>query len=137
MGGVGAAAAITLSVVTDAAERLSTDDFARWWKEAGERELRQLMYWEWAPIGVHDSFPYAVDEYDGYARQVMQAIRRGATEGEIAAMLEMIERDDVGLGGASSNRAESVVMRFFIGTSSRRNAGLSLGHFAVDALRLD
>ena len=99
--------------MTDAAERLSTDDFARWWKETGERELCQLMYWEWDPIGVHDSFPHAVDEYDGYAPQIVQAIKRGATEDEIAAMLETIERDHMGLGGAPSNLAGSVVMRVF------------------------
>jgi hypothetical protein len=58
-------------------------------------------------------FPYAVDEYDGYAPQVVQAIRRGAAESEITPMLEMIERDDMGLGGASSDLAESVVSRIF------------------------
>ena len=108
--GLDATAASTLSLVTDATERRSTDDFARWWKETGERELQQLLYWEWDPIGVHDSFPYAVDEYDGYAPQVVQAIRRGDAEIEITAMLEMIERDDMGLG-ATSDLAKSVVRR--------------------------
>jgi hypothetical protein len=97
--------------VTDATERLSPEDFARWWKETGERELRQLLYWRWDPIGVNDSFPYAVDEYDGYAPQVVEAIRRGAAQSEIAAMLVMVEQDGMGLGRGSSDLRESVVRR--------------------------
>jgi hypothetical protein len=74
-------------------EPLSTDDFARWWKETGERELRQLLYWVWDPIGVSGSFPWAADEYDGYASQVVQALRKGKDEADIATMLQTIEQE--------------------------------------------
>jgi hypothetical protein len=97
--------------VTDASAPLGTDDFARWWKETGEQELRQLLYWQWDPIGVNDSFPYAVDEYDGYAPQVVQAVRRKAAESEIVDMLEMIERDIMGLDRGSSDLATPLVGR--------------------------
>ncbi len=45
-------------------EALSTEDFARWWKETGEHELRQILFWKWDPIGAFDSSPNTTDEYD-------------------------------------------------------------------------
>lgn len=90
---------------------LSTDEFARWWKETGERELRQLLYWVWDPISVKGSFPWAVDEYDGYAPQIVQVLRKGEGEAEIDAMLHMIERDRMGLGDASAERSSGAARR--------------------------
>lgn len=45
-----------------AADKLTTDEFARWWHETGEHELRQLLLWRWDPIGVADYFPNTVGE---------------------------------------------------------------------------
>ena len=89
-------------------ESLSTDDFARWWKETGEHELRQILFWKWHPIGVLDSFPNTADEYDGYAPQVVGALRRSATKGEIASLLLSFEHDAMGLSRASGGRLGEV-----------------------------
>ena len=61
-------------------EPLTGPELVRWWAETGERELRQLLYWKWDPIGVNDSFPWAVDEYDGYAPQILSALRDMKTD---------------------------------------------------------
>ena len=90
-------------------EPLSTEAFARWWKETGERELRELLYWKWDPIGVSDSFPQAVDEYDGYAPQIVKALRIGASEDQVVELLKKIERDRMGLTGNASSLLKSTV----------------------------
>jgi len=87
---------------------LSTEEFARWWKETGEHELRQILFWTWDPIGVYDAFPNTADEYDGYAPQVVQALRKGATEDEIAELLRSFEHDAMGLGRANPNGVHEV-----------------------------
>lgn len=78
--------------------RLHDDDFARWWQETGEYELRQILYWKWDPIGVTSAFPYTVDEYDRYAAWVVAALREGASREEIAEILVAIEDEQMGLG---------------------------------------
>jgi hypothetical protein len=60
--------------------------------------LRELLYSAWDPIGVSSSFPYAVDEYDGDAPALLQALKAQTSETEIAAMLEAVQRDRMGLG---------------------------------------
>jgi hypothetical protein len=90
--------------------RLADEEFERWWAETGERELRELLYWAWDPIGVSSSFPYAVDEYDGYAPALVRALRAEASETEIAAMLEAVQRDRMGLG-ADADLARSATLR--------------------------
>jgi hypothetical protein len=92
-------------------EPLSAEDFARWWKETGERELCQLLYWVWDPIGVSGSFPWAVDEYDGYATQVAQALRTGEGQAKITAMLYTIEEDRMGLGAAARESSSPIARR--------------------------
>jgi hypothetical protein len=71
---------------------LTTEEFARWWRETGEHELRQLLLWRWDPIGVADYFPNTANEYDGYAPQVVQVLRKGGDAGAIAAHLGDVER---------------------------------------------
>jgi hypothetical protein len=114
-------------LVADVTERLSSDDFARWWKETGERELRQLLYWKWDPIGVSDSFPQAIDEYDGYAPQVVQALRRGAAQNEISVMLETIERNRMGLGRAPSGPAKVAARRILDWYAESQDRWLEFG----------
>ncbi len=89
-------------------DALSTEDFARWWKETGEHELRQILFWKWDPIGVCDSFPNTADEYDGYAPRVVGALRRGASEGEIATLLHSIEHDAMGLARGATDHLREV-----------------------------
>jgi hypothetical protein len=77
-------------------EPLTGPEFVSWWTETGERELRQLLYWKWDPIGVSDSFPWAVDEYDGYAPQILTALR-DLDPAALETLLRQIEGETMGL----------------------------------------
>ena len=72
---------------------LTTEAFARWWRETGEHELRQLLLWRWDPIGVADHFPNTADEYDDYASDVVQVLRDGGEADDVAEHLREIERE--------------------------------------------
>jgi hypothetical protein len=78
-----------------AEDELNTEEFARWWRETGEDELRQLLLWRWDPIGVADYFPSTADEYDGYTPQVVQVLRNGGDADAIAAHLREVERQSM------------------------------------------
>ena len=65
----------------------------RWWAERGNRELRELLYREWDPIGVKNLAEESTDEYDAYAGQIVRRLRAGADEEELAALLESFRRD--------------------------------------------
>lgn len=70
---------------------LSTEDWARWWKDAGGWQLRQILFWRWDPIGVQEGFPWSYDEYDSYAGLLAKTLREGATKEEVAHRLEEFE----------------------------------------------
>jgi hypothetical protein len=78
-----------------AEDALTTEEFARWWRETGEHELRQLLLWRWDPIGVADYFPNSADEYDGYAPQVVQVLRQGGDAAAVAGHLLEVERQSM------------------------------------------
>ena len=78
-----------------AADELTTAEFARWWRETGERELRQLLLWRWDPIGVADYFPNTADEYDGYAPQLVQVLRKGGDAAAVSAHLGEVEHQSM------------------------------------------
>jgi hypothetical protein len=59
----------------------------RWWRERGARELRELLYEEWDPIGIRDLSDHSADEYEQYAGQLMRRLRAGADEEDVAAQL--------------------------------------------------
>jgi hypothetical protein len=82
----------------------AADEFAGWWRETGEHELRQVLLWRWDPLGVADHFPNTADEYDGYAPQVVQALRKGASETELMRLLGDFERDSMGLSAPALAR---------------------------------
>ncbi len=86
--------------------RLAPEDEARWWRERGQRELGQILYWRWDPIGVQDDLPYSEGEYDSYAPRVLAALQRGASPGEIAALLANVERVEIGMS-AGDSRADA------------------------------
>jgi hypothetical protein len=67
-----------------------------WWRERGAGELRDLLYREWDPIGVKDIADDSADEYEAYSGQLVRRLRAGATEEEIAELLESF-RQDMGL----------------------------------------
>ena len=70
--------------------------YERWWRERGDRELRELLLREWDPIGIADLADAPLDEYEHYAGQLARRLRAGAGEEEIAAVLEGF-RSDMGL----------------------------------------
>ena len=84
---------------------LSEEEHARWWKEAGGWQLRQLLYWQWDPIGVTDAFPWTYDEYDSYAGLLVTRLRNGADATEIARYLQDLAEGHMGLSGGSSEDA--------------------------------
>ena len=70
--------------------------YERWWRERGDRELRELLLREWDPIGIADLAEAPLDEYEHYAGQIARRLRAGASDEEIAAVLESF-RGDMGL----------------------------------------
>jgi hypothetical protein len=88
--------------------RLDDAQFARWWAETGENEVRQILHWKWDPLCISDQFPYAADEYDSYAAQIAAVLRNGAAAGEIAELLGAIERERMGLGQGSPDRRRAL-----------------------------
>lgn len=69
----------------------------RWWRQTGFRELRQILYWTWDPIGVNDAFPRTESEYDDCAFQVARRLAHGADAEEIARYLSDAGRDFFGM----------------------------------------
>ncbi len=68
----------------------------RWWRESGARELREILYRDWDPIGVKAIADDSADEYEAYAGQIVRRLRAGADEEDLAALLESF-RLDMGL----------------------------------------
>jgi hypothetical protein len=74
----------------------SPDDWLRWWRDTGQRELRCILMTAWDPLGVGDA-PEAWDEYEDYESGVASRLR-GARDPEeaseqVANYLNHIERD--------------------------------------------
>ena len=63
-------------------------EYDSWWRERGSGELRDLLYREWDPIGVKDLANGSEDEFDAYVGQIGRRLRAGASEDELAALLE-------------------------------------------------
>ncbi len=86
---------------------LTGPELVRWWSDTGERELCQLLYWKWDPIGVSDSFPWAIDEYDSYAAQILSALRDMKTDA-LETLLAEIEVRAMGLSEVPKERHRAV-----------------------------
>jgi hypothetical protein len=97
---------------------LTTEDEVRWWRQRGERELCQILFWRWDPIGVQEDLPYSAGEYDNYALQVWSALRKGASIRDVASLLERIEANEIGTSSGSSRSAAALIVRWY--ESSRR-----------------
>jgi hypothetical protein len=83
-------------------ERISEEEHALWWKEAGGWQLRQLLYWQWDPIGVNDGFPWSYDEYDSYAGPIVELLKNGADANEVARYLRDLAIGHMGVSGGPS-----------------------------------
>lgn len=75
---------------------LNEAEYAEWWQQTGLRELRQLLYWLWDPVGVADAFPATWDEYDQYAKVLLSRLRDDDSVAPIAQYLRSVERDSMG-----------------------------------------
>jgi hypothetical protein len=75
---------------------MDAQEYERWWLERGDRELRELLLREWDPIGIAKIADEQLDEYEHYAGQLARRLRAGASDEEIALVLERF-RADMGL----------------------------------------
>ena len=85
---------------------LPLEEHHRWWKEAGARELRQILLWRWDPIGVADYLPSTEDEYDSYLGGLAQLLRRAASVDEIAQSLHTIETERIEMETSPKRRRD-------------------------------
>jgi hypothetical protein len=100
--------------VTDDPELiLRPEDEVRWWRERGERELRQVLYWRWDPLGVQDALPYSEGEYDEYAPRVASALQEGASAREIEALLSSIEEAEIGVGSGPHKAVADLIVDWY------------------------
>jgi hypothetical protein len=61
--------------------------------------------WEvWDPIGVN-AIPEAVGEYDTYATDVLELLRRGCSRQELTAHLRRLEAGQMGMAGGATTAA--------------------------------
>lgn len=85
-----------------------TEEWLRWWRGAGERELHCILMTAWDPIGVSDAVE-AWGEYDDYAPGVANRLRDAAdadeAAGSVAEYLNHIERDF--MGGLTGKRRQA------------------------------
>jgi hypothetical protein len=71
-------------------------DDDRWWRERGERELREHLL-RWDPIGVVHEPDWPQDEYDVFIEPLAERLRQGTTEEELTVFLESAVREHLGL----------------------------------------
>lgn len=72
---------------------MDLSEHERWWRERGALELRELLYREWDPIGVKDLAEGSHDEYEAYAGQIVRRLRAGASDEDLAVLLESFRRE--------------------------------------------
>lgn len=75
-------------------QKLSPEDI-EFYKRADE-----VLFYLWDPIGVSKT-PEARDEYYGYLSVVFSMFKQGKSPEEVASYLTQVERDRMGLSGAS------------------------------------
>jgi hypothetical protein len=84
------------------------DEWLRWWRATGERELRCIVMTAWDPVGAGDAAE-GWDEYDDYVPGIAYRLRDASTFGEagdrVAEYLNHIERDF--MGGLTDARRRS------------------------------
>jgi hypothetical protein len=65
------------------------------WNEL-HRELARILWEEWDPIGVNE-YPQTVDEYDRYVDGLVETLRSGGTEEDVANYLWGVQRGSIGI----------------------------------------
>jgi hypothetical protein len=71
-------------------------EWHRWWRLRGARELRALLMDGWDPIGV-SSTPEAYDEYYAYIGPLARRLRSGADASAVAEYLADVQTEQMGL----------------------------------------
>src|SRR5262249_6410705 len=73
-------------------------------KRAAMAEIRLVadILRHWDPIGVQPRTGAPADEYDSYAPHIVSMVKRGCTHEELAAHLERLCVENMGLGSPSS-----------------------------------
>lgn len=107
--------------------RLNVDEFERWWAQTGEYELRQILHWKWDPIGISCNFPYAADEYDSYAPQVVAALNSGVSRDQLAELLGSIEKEWMGLSGSPLEHLRGLSADIFDWFESSKDRWIEFG----------
>lgn len=65
-------------------------------KEQLALRINEVLYYVWDPVGVND-LPSARDEYDSYAKRVLQAVLEGKSKDEISKILTKFTTGPMGL----------------------------------------
>jgi hypothetical protein len=85
-----------------------TEDWLRWWRATGERELSCILMTAWDPIGVSDAVE-AWGEYENYVPGVAYRLRDApddeAAAQHVAEYLNHVERDWMGTLNEQHERA--------------------------------
>jgi hypothetical protein len=75
-------------------------EWARWWRIEGLREMRQILWEKWDPLGLHEvvSDPaedWPEDEYDSYANVLAGKLVRGNGRSDVVSYLttSLVEED--------------------------------------------
>jgi hypothetical protein len=107
-------------------DALTDAEHAEWFRAQGEEQLRELLFWRWDPIGVADAFPATWDEYDAYAPRVVAVLRGGGDADAVAAELDAIARDVIGLPAPEAARrgAEAIVAWYAESTAEWATRGV-------------
>ena len=82
--------------LTGYASQVELEEWHRWWKTRGARELRVLLMTYWDPIGVN-GIPEASDEYDTYLGPLAGKLREGADASGVCEYLSGIQTERMGL----------------------------------------
>jgi hypothetical protein len=75
---------------------MDAGEHERWWADRGARELRELLFYEWDPIGLSKLADAPLDEYEHYAGTIARRLRAGTSDEELAAVLDGF-RSEMGL----------------------------------------
>lgn len=75
-----------------------SEEWLRWWRKTGERELRCILVTAWDPIGVSEA-PEAWGEYDDYVPALALRLRDAPDEDpaieQVVEYLNRVERDSM------------------------------------------
>ena len=76
----------TLAAVDDARK------WVRWWRIEGSREMRQILWEKWDPLGLYELVrdpeeEWPEDEYDSYAHVLASKLKRGNERSDIVSYL--------------------------------------------------